>query len=168
MSDTDDLLARIEDDLSVSADAMRSVPLDEAPEEPAAEADPFGPLIHAYTRADAIRDGALVQVEEGIAGEAGFRVPVALTQAAWLDCVAWSDEDNRQTYQDQSGRLWDVLFMSRVAAARQAGANRVSVELYRVPKDGRSQAPKLARLVCVIGPGDNGEPVVTIMQPDED
>ena len=39
-------------------------------------------LIHQYTRADAIRDGALIDVS-ATAREAGFKFPVALTAAVW-------------------------------------------------------------------------------------
>jgi hypothetical protein len=39
-------------------------------------------LIHRYSRADAIRDGVLIDVTP-TAREAGFRFPVALTSAAW-------------------------------------------------------------------------------------
>ena len=39
--------------------------------------------------------------------------PVALTHAAWCDCVAWTEQNNRfQVHHDESGRLWDVLFMA--------------------------------------------------------
>lgn len=42
------------------------------------------------------------------AKEAGFRVPVAMTTAAWADTVEWTETDSkRQIEQDQSGRLWD-------------------------------------------------------------
>lgn len=49
--------------------------------------DPPGPwddaeIIASYTRAQAINDGALVDVSP-ISTEAGFKVPVALT-SAWL------------------------------------------------------------------------------------
>ena len=48
----------------------------------------FGEVIYAYTRAEAIADGVLIDVTE-TAKEVGFRLPVALTAAAWADCVAW-------------------------------------------------------------------------------
>jgi hypothetical protein len=44
-------------------------------------------LIHAYTRADAVRDGALIDVS-ATARETGIHGPVALTAAAWAKCVA--------------------------------------------------------------------------------
>ena len=75
----------------------------------------FGPLIHAYTRADALADGSLVDVTT-VAREAGFTVPVAVTRAVWLDCVAWADDGG--ACQDEAGRLWDVLWMARFAARR--------------------------------------------------
>jgi hypothetical protein len=46
-----------------------------------------GALIYRYSRADAIRDGVLIDVSE-MAREAGGRLPVALTQAGWERCVA--------------------------------------------------------------------------------
>ncbi|WP_049473777.1 DUF6573 family protein, partial [Stenotrophomonas maltophilia] len=39
-------------------------------------------LIHSYTRAQAIEDGVLVDVSD-VAKEAGFKLPVTITRAAW-------------------------------------------------------------------------------------
>lgn len=127
----------------------------------------FGPLIYAYTRAQAITDGVLVDVS-AMAGEAGFRFHVAMTQAAWADCVEWHDVDSRrQVFQDEAGRLWDVLYMASLAARRGHG-ERVVFQLYRVPREGRASRPRLTTLHLHIGPGDAGEPVITIMLPGED
>ncbi|MFB8031314.1 MULTISPECIES: DUF6573 family protein [unclassified Streptomyces] len=159
-----DILARIEDDLSVSDDAMRSIPESSTAINP----EPFGPVIDAYTRADAIADGTLVAVPEPIAREAGLRAPVAITRAAWTDCVEWSDTDsNRQTPQDEEGRLWDVLFMTAFAARRHT-RTPFPVELYRVPRGGRARTARLIELTCRFHQGDGGEPVITISLPDED
>lgn len=129
----------------------------------------FGEVIYAYTRAQAIADGVLVEVSQ-TAREAGFRVPVALTRAAWEDCVALSEEDSRrQLHQDESGRLWDVLWMAMNAIRRRSSdASQTLFQLYRVPRDGKCQGPLLIALKLVVGPGDAGEPVITIMQPQED
>ncbi|MBO1332549.1 DUF6573 family protein [Streptomyces sp. VRA16 Mangrove soil] len=125
-------------------------------------------VVQGMTRAQAIDHGLFVEAPRALAHEAGFRVPVALTQAAWEDCVAWTDADNQQqnTVQDQTGRLWDVLIMSRLAIGRSKGTH-AHVTLHRIKRDGRSRAPQLARLVAEIGPGDRGEPVITIMLPEE-
>ena len=70
----------------------------------------FGNVISTYTRAQAIEDGVLIDVG-AMAREAGFKWPVALTTSAWADFMDWSEDDSRQqVYQDQSGRLWDVLY----------------------------------------------------------
>ena len=52
-----------------------------------------GPVVHTYTRAEALADGVLVDAGL-LAKEAGFRWPVALTAAAWADSVAWTAEDS--------------------------------------------------------------------------
>lgn len=128
----------------------------------------FGEVIHSYNRAQAIEDGHLIDVSEA-AAEAGFRVSVAITSAAWGDCVAWSERDSRrQTYQDEAGRLWDVLWMAMNSARRCAGEQSFAFQLYRIPRGGRAMRPRLTRLLCMIGPGDNFEPVVTVMLPGED
>lgn len=65
-------------------------------------------VISTYTRAEALADGELVDVTER-AKELGFRYPVALTRGAWAECVAWTRGGG---WQDESGRLADVLWMA--------------------------------------------------------
>ncbi|MGW1037297.1 DUF6573 family protein [Streptomyces antibioticus] len=151
--------AAVTGDPAVSADAMRSAPMPDRRQ-----------IIHHYSRAQALADGVLIAADASAAQEAGFRVPVALTSAVWEDCVAWSEADSdRQVPQDESGRLWDVLFMSRSAIRRGGrGGDRVTVDLRRVPRDGRSHEARRVQLLCAIARGDHGEPVITIMQPGED
>ncbi|MES9902792.1 MAG: DUF6573 family protein [Sedimenticola sp.] len=120
-------------------------------------------VVSTYTRAQAIDDGVLVDVT-ATAKEAGFRVPVALTAAVWGDCVAW-DNDSEEACQDESGRLWDVLTMAGTAARCNKG-DRVSFFVLRIPC--RGERPETVQLVMHIGPGDQAEPVITIMQPGED
>ena len=102
----------------------------------------FGAVISTYTRAQALADGVLVDAGT-MAQEVGFRWPVALTAAVWNDCVAWTTADSeRQTYQDQSGRLWDLLFTAAFAIRTQGGAgDRLHYSLYRVPRDGTRAGP---------------------------
>ncbi len=129
---------------------------------------PFGDVIYSYTRAQALEDGYLVDVSE-MAREAGLKVNTALTRAVWDDCVEWDDDDSkRQTHQDQDGRLWDVLFMASMAARTNPNSSQILYQLYRVPRGGRGTRAKLVKLKLHIGPGDQGEPVITIMMPNED
>ena len=130
----------------------------------------FGEPIDTYSRAQALADGVMFAATPSLCHEAGFSVPVALTAAAWADCVAWTEADNERqdAVQDQTGRLWDVLWMTRCAiSSAPRGLVSVTVDLHRVPCDGRSTEASAVRLVAHIGPGDQGEPVITIMQPHE-
>jgi hypothetical protein len=59
--------------------------------------------------------------------------------------VEWSDEDSRrQTPQDETGRLWDVLNMTCFAIQRSRG----TVELYRVSRGGHARQPRRAQLAA--------------------
>jgi hypothetical protein len=99
------------------------------------------------------------------AREAGFKYPVALTAAAWAACVAVPPG---VVCQDEAGRLWDVLTMLRWAArGGKDGARELRFGVH-VRNDNRERTPPLMRLKAVCGPGDDGEPVVTVMMPDED
>ena len=127
----------------------------------------FGEPVSIYSRAQAITDGVLVDVSE-TAREAGFRIPVAITITAWNDCVAWKEIDSkRQTAQDESGRLWDLVWMAYVAV-RNAKGDHCPFQFYRIPRDGRSTKHRLATLHMHIGPGDDGEPVITLLVPNKD
>ena len=132
-------------------------------------------VIHKYTRADAITDGVLVDadsIEAGICASGGFSVPVAFTRATWADTVEWNEDTETDksscTGQSETGRLWDVLTMARVAARNSGHACRVNFQVLRIASVGKSTRPTLADLVLHIGPDDEGEPVITIMGRDED
>ncbi|MBV8248477.1 MAG: hypothetical protein JO200_08490 [Comamonas sp.] len=126
-------------------------------------------VVHSYTRAEAIADGLLIDVTE-TAREAGFTVPVAITRAAWADCVEWTAETDKRkaTHQDEAGRLWDVVYMARLAARARGDQPRRLFELYRVPVEGRGNKPRRVALAMHIGPGDTCAPVITIGMPNED
>ena len=129
----------------------------------------FGDEIYRYTRAQAIQDGVLVDAGP-MAKEVGFRFPVALTSTVWEDCVAWTKEDSlKKPFQDQLGRLWDVLYMASHAIRTSSGSgDRLLYQLYRVPRDRKSVEAELVTLKILVGPGDHGEPVMTILLPNED
>ena len=126
--------------------------------ESAAPAD----LIFAYTRSQAIADGVLVDVSE-MAAEAGIRFPVALTEALWSEYIEVPNDDALHC-QSVEGRLWDTLMVFRTAA-RTAASDQLFFHVSYV-MEGRKMATPLLKAVC--GPGDQGEPVITIMKKDED
>jgi hypothetical protein len=130
----------------------------------------FGDVIDTPGRADLIETGDLVPVPGELAREAGIGVPVALTRAVWQDCVAWTEADEHRkpaALQDEVGRLWDVLYVTRAAIVRGRGNTRATLRLRRVPREGRTGRPRPVTLLAVIGAGDAGEPVLTITQPGE-
>ena len=129
----------------------------------------FGETVFSYSRKEAIADGTLVDVTE-TAKEAGFRIPVAITAAAWEDCVAWDRDDNTRkgTANDQEGRLWDVLWMAWNAAIRNRDTSAFHFQVFRVPRQGRGHMPRMTTLSALCHGGDQGEPLVTIMMPGED
>lgn len=127
-------------------------------------------VIHSYTRAQALADGVLVDAGP-LAREAGFRVPVALTNAAFVECVAWSEHDDQAkpgSGQSEQGRLWDVLSMAMLAARNAGEASQVPFSVLRVDREGSSLAPSLVELMLWIHPGDAGEPVCTVLLDGED
>lgn len=120
-------------------------------------------VVSRYTRAEAIDDGILVDVTE-TAQEAGIKHPTALTVAVWERYVKVPDGVEGQ---DEQGRLWDILWMLRSAilGAGSGPTDRLDFHLF-VKNDLGS--PRKVGLKVVCGPGDDGEPVITAMLPDED
>ena len=88
-----------------------------------------------------------------------------MTAKVWTDCVAW-EQTQEVAPQDETGRLWDVLAMAHLAARCRLDSDRLTFSVLRIGA-GRLR-PSRVTLALVIGPGDQGEPVITIMQPSED
>ena len=99
-----------------------------------------------------------------VARLAGITYPVALTSASWGRCVTVPPGVECQ---DEAGRLWDVLFLLRLAIGRSDGGPEVRFGVH-VRDDIRERTPPLVRLKAVCGPGDRGEPVITVMLSSED
>jgi hypothetical protein len=126
-------------------------------------------LIHVYTRQQAIEDGVLVDLMQPefveLVHNAGFNFPVAMTAEAFHDYVELS-EKAREACNDIKGRLWDVLWTLRHGIRSQkANSDTVIFEFYCVTDRIK---PSLCALKAVCGPGDKGEPVITIMHPWQD
>ena len=124
----------------------------------------FGPVIYSYTRQQAISDGVLVDAS-ALAREAGFVFPVALTEALYhsyivpaLDLVAEG--------QSIQGRLWDLLFVLRFAIAKARDTDTILFKVLFLMSPGSTPGPVSLKAIC--GPGDEGEPVLTILLPTED
>ncbi len=125
---------------------------------------PFGEVIYAYTRAQAVADGYQVEVTK-TAQEAGIRFPVFLSRTVF-DAFVTVPPD--VTGQDEAGRLWDIVWMLRFAIRKSASqSNRMPFALY-VRNDNRK--PRLVKLIATCGAldMDDPQPAITVMMPDED
>lgn len=142
-------------------------------------------IISSYSRAQALEDGMLVDIDaidptikEGRPGarlEAGYKVPVAVTKRVYDECIAVNERC--EGHQSIAGRLWDVMFLSRMAPGSGRNTDHHTYKFYCTrPNEpapgaqmmGEGSSAELTELVMVIGPGDNAEPVITIMFPGED
>ena len=128
------------------------------------ENSPFGNVIYAYTRKQAIADGVQVDVS-GTAKEAGIRFPVFITRTTF---DAYVTVPPNVSGQDEAGRLWDIVWMLRFAIRKAAqGQSRLPFALY-VRNDNR--AARLVKLTATCGPldMDDPQPAITVMMPDDD
>jgi hypothetical protein len=125
-------------------------------------------VIYAYTRQQAIEDGVLVDLMQPelveLVHNAGFRFPVAMTAEAFHDYVALTAAAKRAC-NDLKGRLWDVLWMLSREIKKGTHGDTVNFEFYCVTD---RIEPRLCTLKAICGPGDQGEPVITIMHPWQD
>jgi len=134
-------------------------------------------IIHRYTRAQALADGVLVDVT-ATASETGIIYPVAVTAEVWRLI-----EQIPTVYQweDVRGRLWDVVWMLRCAIKVPRGYEQLIDREELVVREYRDEihyrlilhhaetAESDGEIVlkAVTGPGDAGEPVITVMTLDE-
>lgn len=120
----------------------------------------FGEPISVYTRQQALEDGVLVDVT-GTAREAGITVHTAITATLEADIRDLSGS-HCQTGQSYEGRLWDVIFVVAVEGRKHTQPQFS----YKIEMPVGSD--RLYEIKAVIGSGDDGEPVLTLMKPDED
>ena len=121
-------------------------------------------IIYAYTRNQAVEDGEQVDVST-TAAEAGIRFPVFLTRRVF---DAYVTVPPNVTGQDETGRLWDIVWMLRSAIkSGRSDGDRIAYSLY-VRNDNRR--PRLVKLVAACGALDMDapEPAITVMLPGED
>ena len=108
-------------------------------------------VIYAYTRAQAIADGVLVDVSK-LAREAGFKIPVAVTAGVWAECVAVPEGCHL------SGRDGPALGHAddaRYAIAKSPDGEPVDFAVHvRNDNRGRNAASRLA--LCPLRAGGRG------------
>jgi len=127
-------------------------------------------IISVCAREQLLDDGALVDVSE-LGREAGYTVPVALTRAVF-DLVTPTEGETAYG-QDQTGRLWDVLWMARAMGAAQKAAHEGEgrfqcwfVLRNRDEYPGRRKL--LIELKVTLDATGEGDPALTVSLPEED
>ncbi len=125
--------------------------------------DIFGEVIYSYTRAQAIEDGVLADLT-ALAPDVcrqHFKHPVACTAAVWE--IIEKAVSNKKHSNDVNGIVHDILFMSKQLGQRVDPSTRIFPVII---KGAGPQTKYIFKIVC--GPGDNAEPVMTVMLPSED
>lgn len=120
-------------------------------------------VVYSYSRAQAIADGVLVDVTEQ-ARQSGFKLPVAIGDNLFNGYIVPPDGLEGEG-QSLEGRLHDVFEMLKAAASCRWNESRVMFDVIFV------MAPRMIEKVLILavaGPGDNGEPVLTICLPEDE
>lgn len=76
-------------------------------------------VIFSYTTKEAVKDGFLVKIEGAMPSNAGIKFPVYLTRAVYDRYVKVSEGLKEQ---QESGRLWDLLYMFTWEARKTEGS----------------------------------------------
>jgi len=120
-------------------------------------------VVYAYSREQAIADGVLVDVTE-TAKAIGFRLHTVVTDHLFHGYVE-VPEGLEGEGQSAAGRLHDLMVLALFAARKAVNTDRVTFKADFLMAPGRKET---VDVVAHIGPGDHGEPVLTIMLPEED
>ncbi len=105
------------------------------------------------------------------AQEAGIKFPMFLTRAVWEAYVTVPPD---VTGQDEAGRLWDVVWMTRFGIIRarpgeEGGATCTRIPVAMYVRNDNTRA-KLVKLIATCSAMDisDAQPAITVMMPDED
>ena len=120
-------------------------------------------VVYSYSRAQAIADGVLVDVTEE-AKAIGFKLHTVVTDHlfhGYVEPPAGLDGEG----QSVTGRLHDLMVLALFAARKAVNTDRVTFKVDFLMAPGRKET---IEVIAHIGPGDHGEPVLTIMLPEDD
>lgn len=136
-------------------------------------------IVSTYSTKEAVADGFLVKVDTEASKEAGIKFPVYLTRAVWDKYV--EVPKGMESYQNISGRLWDLLYMFAFVARKTVTAHLTFVfyciipdegnwEEHEVLEDKNNRQLRMVTLKAVIQAQDfdDPSPAIFIMKPNED
>ena len=125
----------------------------------------FGNVISRHTRLQAIEDGVLIDLMQGEPGQVSglhYRYPIACT--AGVFALMRKAVEHPDWCNDYCGVLHDILTMSKSTYSRMLDQSTVLFEV-RITGTG---SKCIHTLKLTAGPGDDMDPVITILLPDED
>jgi len=127
----------------------------------------FGPVIYAYTREQAIKDGVLIDVT-ATAKEAGIKYQTAVSEALWNGYIV-PGERLKFMGQSEMGRLWDVLtlFVFSVRSSPRDCSELYYNVLFLTDNEVSCQHETI-KIKAVCGPSDDCSPCITLMLENED
>ena len=126
-------------------------------------------IISSYSRADAIADGVLIDAMIGdfeSVSRQHYKYPVAMTSAVY---AIIDQAVKAQKYCNDYAGVWhDILHMAKQGRDIAGGTGKeFEVYIQRFNAESfHAQNRETFHILC--GPGDNAEPVLTVMLPNED
>lgn len=126
------------------------------------------PVIHRYTRREALVDGVLIDVTRQASPaemHGGFVVPVAVTAALWHAIEAIPP--NLHGIADARGRLHDVLWMASCAVRRLPSNETPPLVTFAVVLPVAGNRKRMRWLTVASWPDEDGTLCVTIGFPED-
>jgi len=121
------------------------------------------PIIFSYTRKQALLDGVLIDASAD-AKAAGFKFPVAIGDNLFNQYMMPPDGLDGEG-QSLAGRMHDIFEMLKAAIRNKRAQDRVLFEVLFLMSPGKLEK---VQILAVVGPGDDGEPVLTICLPEDE
>lgn len=118
-------------------------------------------LTEPYTRRQAVDAGVLVDLTP-MSEQLEINFPVAATYLVWSRLFVPTNE--QESYWDSEARLWVALDELKKALGFLGAIQRPVFRSVLAVATGTNTC--LVKVLC--GPGDNEEPVITLMLPEED
>lgn len=142
----------------------------ESPPREVVQSGPFAgfEVISTYTREQALDDGTLVDAMVGDFADVSrqhYKWPIAMTSSVF---VLMENTIRDCPWQDYAGIWHDILWMSKMSPDRKQWDRGCifTVLIGDVGKRGERKCTETLKIVS--GPGDHGEPVLTVMLEHED
>ena len=125
-------------------------------------------VIHTYSRADALRDGVLIDITD-IAKHFGFKYPIAITGNLFNSYINPNEDliAHGENVKTRVELVLAVLFYAIKGTKEKKSMTRIHFEVEFL-MDAIEEKYTTIELIADCGPGDNMEPVITIMLPEDD